>query len=940
MAEIHSASHSEKLFESSNRDVESIEQIPLKDTPVELKALRKVDLSVLPLLFLGLLVFQLDRMNVASALTSGFAADIHVDQNIINLGNQMMFLGIVVLEIPSNMILQRVGPRKYIAAQVFVFGFIATLQVFVRSRNGFLVVRSFLGLAEAGYIPGAIYTLSTWYRRRELAKRVAIFFFGMFGGNAISPLLASGILKLDKRHGISGWQWIFLIEGVFTMSVAILLILFLPGSPEHPRPLFFNGIVQISEEEGAILQRRIAADYPEKEYKAQHIIITPQKVWKTISHWRRWPHFIATSLVFSTWSPLITYTPSIIVSLGFNKIQANALASVGAFLALFVVFLFAWFSDHSNQRGLAVGISIACYLIILIIARSVEEHVGKWSRWGLWSAVNAFAVGYHPVHNTWLQLNCSDPAERSISIAMWVMCAITGLMYGTQYFRASDIPFYQTGLAIMIGTVAAGLALCDETKPICQRCTKSRRICVETIAAKQAVFSIHVENNYASGKSKRPRGPRSSLTLMSPHFDLQTRALAYYLQYHLQTSPDKTVPIILGGLSESVYSWKISGGTSHMVDLALSSMALSIYSRTQRNALAATEASLSYYRLLQVVREQIVQVEIQTLNEQNIDACLLAIFLMGRYEAAKHRPDPNSEISYRSSRSWYHHNGAMAILKVWNDNLSHNTPTTIIKQTRRGLVRSALLRNLPLPTWLLNGSRFGEHGIELEYDCIFVRIVKLHYSLSCLQQKNYLQTAKVEELNNEAQDLDKALRDWATQISSTSSCQQHIVAEPGPWPKRHFYSSTVYSYSSPWYAAVWTQYFAIRMLVNSTRLKTLELNSTNPLNKSTYEQQRLECLILLNEMSDNLASSIPFSLERLKTVNQSGTIRQSSIKLNDDEIKPYLIHWVVWQLTIVSSIEAIDHKHQLWFKSELASLGRIIGDGILEWAETDQWTTL
>jgi MFS family permease len=170
----------------------------------------RVDTTVLPLLFLGLLVFQLDRMNLASALTDGFAKNIAVNQNTINLGNQLMFLGIVVLEIPSNIILQRIGPRKWMSAQVIIFGFVAIMQVFIKNRTGFLVSRAFLGLCEAGYIPGGIYTLSTWYTRRELAKRVAVFFFGMFGGNAISPLLASGILKLGGSGGLRGWQWLFL----------------------------------------------------------------------------------------------------------------------------------------------------------------------------------------------------------------------------------------------------------------------------------------------------------------------------------------------------------------------------------------------------------------------------------------------------------------------------------------------------------------------------------------------------------------------------------------------------------------------------------------------------------------------------------------------------------------------------------------------------------
>jgi MFS family permease len=180
-------------------------------------------------------------------------------------------------------------------------------------------------------------------------------------------------------------------------------------------------------------------------------------------------------------------------SLGFNRTTANALASVGSFIALLVVFLFALLSDRSNKRGLAVAIAITCYLVTLIVARTTGAHVGKWGKWGLWTAVNAFAIGYHPIHNTWLQLNCSDPAERSISIAcvppfrttsllprlgpgleqtsmqanplltrlcrMWVMSANTGLMYGTQYFQADDKPLYHRGLTIMIGVVLGGLML-------------------------------------------------------------------------------------------------------------------------------------------------------------------------------------------------------------------------------------------------------------------------------------------------------------------------------------------------------------------------------------------------------------------------------------------------------------------------------------------------
>lgn len=110
-------------------------------------------------------------------------------------------------------------------------------------------------------------------------------------------------------------------------------------------------------------------------------------------------------------------TNTSIRTLGFNRTEANALAAVGAFLSLAVVFIFAYISDKTNQRGLSVMGAHACYIIALVVARSLHPSVGKWSRWGLWTAVNSFAVGYHPVHNSWVQLNCRDPGERSIGIA-------------------------------------------------------------------------------------------------------------------------------------------------------------------------------------------------------------------------------------------------------------------------------------------------------------------------------------------------------------------------------------------------------------------------------------------------------------------------------------------------------------------------------------------
>ncbi|MCJ1235937.1 hypothetical protein MMC14_003911 [Varicellaria rhodocarpa] len=372
-------------------------------------------------------------------------------------------------------------------------------------------------------------------------------------------------------------------------------------------------------------------------------------------------------------------------------------------------------------------------------------------------------------------------------------------------------------------------------------------------------------------------------------------------------------------------------------------MALAVYSRTQRHPVAATEASLRYDRLLRVAQERIAQVGISIFDERDIDACLLVVFLMGRYEAVTYRPsDLNPKDSFSTLRLWFHHNGAMAILKVWYDNPGRTPATFIIKQTRRGLIRSSLLRNLPLPDWLIDGEIFGERDLELDYDRIFVRSVNLHHVSVSFRQKNNVSITRAKDLNNEAQELDKALEDWVTRFPSIWSYQQHTLKEPDLWPGKHFYYPVVYSHSNFGYAAVWNQYFSLRMLVNSTHLRILEIGCPLSTDDIIHEQQQRDCMARLKVMSDSLAISIPSCLERFKAVDvPNSLICQTAITLNTDEkIKPNLAVLAVWPLTVASSLEGIDSKQQLWFRSQLARLGKTTGEGVLERTETDPWITL
>lgn len=185
------------------------------------------------------------------------------------------------------------------------------------------------------------------------------------------------------------------------MVAAIALLSFLPNDPPRCSPKDIEGIDKFDASSSNPTSPRIPVGF----------------IWQTLANVKKWPHFLATACVFSTWSPLTTYTPSVIMSLGFSRVNANALAAVGNLMTLPVVLLFAWLGGKSRKWGLTVMAAQASYLIALVALRATQAHVDRWGKFGLWTTVNGLAVGYHPIHNAWIQVNSRTPEERSINLA-------------------------------------------------------------------------------------------------------------------------------------------------------------------------------------------------------------------------------------------------------------------------------------------------------------------------------------------------------------------------------------------------------------------------------------------------------------------------------------------------------------------------------------------
>lgn len=214
---------------------------------------------------------ELDRGNISNAITDSFMEDVGIDQDQFNVGQQMLSLGIVLFEIPSNMILYRVGPGKWLTLQLFLFGIVSLFQSFQKGYGAFIATRFLLGITESGFIPGGLWTLSTWYTRKETAKRVMVFYFGNQFGQASSKLLAYGILHMRGVGGKPGWFWLFALMGAFTIVCGFIFGLALPDSFKNPHSTFLPKVPIFNEREVYILRTRVTLDDPMKGKKKKRI---------------------------------------------------------------------------------------------------------------------------------------------------------------------------------------------------------------------------------------------------------------------------------------------------------------------------------------------------------------------------------------------------------------------------------------------------------------------------------------------------------------------------------------------------------------------------------------------------------------------------------------------------------------------------------------------
>ncbi len=196
------------------------------------RTLAKITLRLIPFMFVLYIVAFLDRVNV------GFAAlqmneDLGFSEVVYGLGAGIFFIGYFLFEVPSNLILERIGARVWIARIMITWGIVSMAMFLVQGPVSFYILRFLLGVAEAGFFPGMILYLTYWFPARERARAVALFMTAVPIAGVIGSPLSGALLTLDGLAGLAGWQIMFLAEGLPAVILGFFVLFYMPDRPEE-----------------------------------------------------------------------------------------------------------------------------------------------------------------------------------------------------------------------------------------------------------------------------------------------------------------------------------------------------------------------------------------------------------------------------------------------------------------------------------------------------------------------------------------------------------------------------------------------------------------------------------------------------------------------------------------------------------------------------------
>lgn len=360
------------------------------ENALELRVLRKITWRIVPFIMLLYFIAFIDRVNI------GFAAltmnkDLGFSPAVFGFGAGIFFLGYFLFEVPSNLILHKVGARIWIARVMITWGIISGAMAFVQGSTSFYILRFLLGVAEAGFFPGIILYLSYWFPARRRAAVTALFMAAAPLSTALGSPISGALLEMHGLLGFAGWQWMFVIEAIPAVILGVVVLFYMTDRPEKAKWL--------DDDERNWLVNAMKAEQAGKAGTASH------SVWRGLADVR----VLALSLVyFGTSAGLYTlgiWSPQIIKEFGLTSLQVGFVNAIPAIIAVIAMVLWARHSDRTGERTWHVvlaclvasaGLVLAGYstTVVAVLAALTLVNIGISSaKPPLWSMPTLFLSG-------------------------------------------------------------------------------------------------------------------------------------------------------------------------------------------------------------------------------------------------------------------------------------------------------------------------------------------------------------------------------------------------------------------------------------------------------------------------------------------------------------------------------------------------------------------
>ncbi|EXF84960.1 major facilitator superfamily transporter [Colletotrichum fioriniae PJ7] len=410
-----------------------------KTDPEEIKLVRKLDWRIMPTLCIMYFLNYVDRNAIAQARLNNLEKDLGMSGTEFNTTVSILFVGYVLMQIPSNMLITRIQPGMYMSAWMLIWAVVSGCTALVQNYGGLVACRFFLGITEAPFYPGATYMLSIFYTRKEVASRIALLYCAQILATGLSSLIAAGIFAgMDGLNGIAGWRWLFIVEGAATGLVALFGFWLLPNTPLTTRWL--------NDRERELAHSRMEKDKLSDSDDKKASAMDGLK--QAVRDKRTWLFCLMQNFHLSACS-FNSFFPTVVKTLGFNTTITLVMTCPPFIFAGAAGILFGWSSGRLHERTWHITVGLGVAILGFVVAASTLNTAARYV------ACFIFPMGAYAVNSViigWASSTLSQTKEKkAVVLAMTNVGGQIGYIYGAYLWPKSDEPRYAIGFGASAG---------------------------------------------------------------------------------------------------------------------------------------------------------------------------------------------------------------------------------------------------------------------------------------------------------------------------------------------------------------------------------------------------------------------------------------------------------------------------------------------------------